>query len=242
MVTHDTRVRWICAKNTTEWATYRLGDMVTQRSWREAASGETHHFTRYPNSIASEYMRRTSHENATTILADIVRRRNTEQHHDVPIDWAVHIRGGDVMEDDILASGRAFEASGKMKGRSRAELRVTCSQYIRPVKDIMSDFVPSQTDDHLTVCIFTGGTHVSTAPKTSKYVEHIAMNFLKHPKVDTVLVRFFNSPDDDFELMCRAPNFIASGGGFSELITRVRDQPGVCYSKRRVLSCKRRPL
>lgn len=219
------------------WQDYRLGDMVTQKYYRRCEDGEKLHMSKYPDSIASRYMRRTKHESRITIVADIVRRW-APSNDDVPTwDWVVHVRGGDVLEDTIALDEThervVHGEGGLLCGVTPEQLLSKRTNYVRSVDEIMLDFQPSPSDRDLHVCIVTGGCHVLSAPKTKKYVHLLATRFLQHPKVKRVTVRFFHSPDDDFVLMCSAPKFIPSGGMFTRLVLETRRQAGVVRSRRR---------
>lgn len=218
------------------WQEYRLGDMVTQKYYRKCEDGEQLHMSKYPDSIASQYMRRTKHEGRITIVADIVRRWAAAK--DVQTwDWVVHVRGGDVLEDTIALDEThervVHGEGGLLCGVTPEQLLHKRTNYVRSVDEIMLDFQPSPSDRDLHVCLVTGGCHVLSAPKTRQYVHLLATRFLRHPKVKRVTVRFFLPPDDDFVFMCRAPKFIPSGGMFTRLVLETRGQSGVVRSRRR---------
>lgn len=208
------------------WKDYRLGDMVSLKVSRQKPDGEKLHAQMFPTSIASEYMRRTKYEDQFTILADIVRNWSpvaavgdggaATEH----IDWAIHIRGGDVLEDKVSIESTQHAESGC--DVSVKNLLKENTWYVRSIDNIMKDFTPKSTDKELTVCILTGGCHVIKAPKTKTYVAIIAHKFASHPKVKRVIIRFFNSPDEDFVIMCRAPHFIQSAGQYTYIITNTR--------------------
>ena len=227
-------VTWICSEEQGLWRDYRLGDMVTLKVSREKPDGEKLHAKLFPTSIASQYMSRTTGQDKFTILADIV--RNWKSCSD-RIDWAVHIRGGDVLEEKMsinpLQHATINAESGHSCDVSQENLLKSNTWYVRSIDDIMADFNPKSIDKELTVCIITGGCHVVEAPRTKTYVNTIAHKFSKHPKVKHVIIRFFHSPDEDFVIMCRAPRFIPSGGQYTYIIQNTRNQPKVVQKYQR---------
>lgn len=210
---------------TDRWMAYRLGDMFFSSYAQSQEDGKQLHLQMFSDSIASEYMRRTSKAEQYTVLARIVCEK--QARFECMPDWVIHIRGGDVLEDE-------FELTRLI---STCEEKDVGAIYIRPVHKILTDFQPSPTDTNLHVCVMTGGCHVHEAPKSLDLVSLIADKLRSHAKIARVTIRFFENPDDDFVLMCSVRNFIPSGGGFSEAVSTLRNNFSTVVKRRK----QRRP-
>lgn len=76
---------------------YRLGDMVRSRDERNLKMGKEFHLREYPDSIASEYMRKTNKSSDLSTLIKIVDKR---KKRNVYIGHAtIHVRLGDVIDE-----------------------------------------------------------------------------------------------------------------------------------------------
>ena len=193
------------------WTLYRIGDMFFDSSARDQENGRRLHMQLYNESIASEYMKRTSKSEVYTLMADIVSKRQKSLKDKIP-DLIVHIRAGDVLEDEIrLISRNPNYNSCELFGI-----------YMMSVEDLVDRIKPSCTQKEIHVCVVTGGNHTVAAPKSLQLLRIISHEIAKHPKVIAVTTRFFESPDDDFVLMCSTANLISSGGGFGMLAENTR--------------------
>eukprot|EP01083_Nonionella_stella_P314139 1130623_1 len=199
------------------WYRYRLGDMV---QWTAHAHNEEwgyqYHKRQFPDSIATQYL---SYSNATsfknyTLLLQIVRNRtinssstaliNSINYNDTLI---IHLRTGDIIDyrnpsvDDIMHSG----STGKYcKGRS---------YYIG---------VMNQFNHTLHKALFLTGWHQGPGRNHSKsilYITQIIKLFTSHGYQTSL--RINENPDDDFLIMCNSKYFVQSGGGFSQVISKV---------------------
>ena len=208
---------------TDRWAAYRLADMFFSSYAQGKEDGRELHLRMFNDSIASEYMRRTKKPEQYTVLANIVREKQIEF---IP-DWVIHLRGGDVLEDE-------FGVAKMISTDLEYEMGDVGAIYMRPVHDIIEDFQPSPTDTKLHVCIMTGGSRVHNAPKSLDMASLIADKLQSHAKIAHITIRFFENPDDDFVLMCSVQNFIPSGGGFSDAVSTLRNGYSTVVHRRKV--------
>jgi hypothetical protein len=193
---------------------YRLGDMVRITGERKANEGETLHFTKFPNSIASEYMKRTDKEEDYEILADIVRHRSKDSLVDKDT-IALHLRVGDVVNtteksvSNILLT-RTFISENHW------------AYYTSNLQDIANGI--SAFTEIQNIIIFAGAHFDQEHSKSCQYLEAV-QNYLENLGYK-VEMRIGQDPDSDFLLMCNAPYFISSGGGFSRIVVETRKALG----------------
>ena len=199
------------------WTTYRLSDMVRAKQFRNCPRrGKAHHLLYYPDTIASRYMKETEESNNFPLIAKIVSRSPAKiggplnDNH-----YAVHLRVGDVIDDSPQQFQEFVEST---------QLFRNGYNYVKPLSYFQEQFSP--TNNNCTITLVCGGCYLRPMHgdwKSRAYISAIASWFRAHPKVSLVRIRYGNPPDDDFVFLCRAPNFISSGGGFSRLVTKVRE-------------------
>jgi hypothetical protein len=188
---------------------YRLGDMVCLRIKRMALNGRKYHFDKYPNSIATEYMKTTSRSMDLTVLDQIVKMRTVEKPANDTL--CVHVRCGDTLDRipdsvDHIWHSETF-TDRYIKGRK---------YYIDAINDFRQFPIKN-------VIIFTK-QHLSIDNVRSKtYINHIRTLFSEEW---SVTIRADGDADDDFVFMANAAYFIRSGGYFSILLGLLVDKNG----------------
>jgi hypothetical protein len=194
---------------------YRLGDMVTAKEFRDMEKGRAFHYRNFPDSIATEYMKKTDEDNRYDLLADIVTERiKTGTQNPPPSDTlVVHLRIGDVL-DDTPYMVKDF--------LSRNILYVNGINYVKPIPYYelflaQNKHIPFK---HITLL---GGFHLplDSKKKSLRYVKEIRQFFEK--KGFSVSERIDRDPDEDFIYMCRGAHYLSSGGGYSKLVREVRN-------------------
>jgi len=188
---------------------YRLGDMVTSESFRQGDGGRDFHLKNFPDSIASDYMRRTKDESNLNILDEIVKERTTApEHKPAATDLLIHLRLGDVLDNTPYLVKDFL---------SRYVLYANGFNYVKPLSYYQS-ILEEMNDLGLSSVILIGGYHkdLMKKSKSEKYVAEIQKFFEANNK--TVQTRINGNADEDFIYMCNATYFTPSGGGFSRIV------------------------
>ncbi len=196
-------------KNPHDWLGYRLGDMIQYKEWRDKTDGKEFHIRKFPNSIASEYMRRTDDESNYDILLDIVKNR-TQKSEQIPSKdmLVIHLRIGDVIDDMPQTAAEFLSHEVKYSNGHN---------YVKPLsyyQKIIDKIKPLS----LSSISLIGGFHKTTSGsrKSLEYVAGVRNFFEKNGFKVTERINF--NPDDDFIFMSNALYFTPSGGGFSRII------------------------
>lgn len=192
---------------------YRLGDMIST-NWRWKNDGQDYHYKHFPNSIATEYMKKTKENNNYSILYDIVIDR-TQKTNDLPDknDIIVHLRVGDVIEenlDDVITILSTYSYMNKNQW----------SNYTPPL-EYLDNKISKININKIQKIILVAGSHFDIkTPKSCKYIEIVKKYFeYKSYKVE---LRLGMNSDDDFIFMCNARYFLPStNGGYTKLITNM---------------------
>ena len=188
---------------------YRLGDMVRVKNQRSLPKGMSFHMYNYPLSIASEYIRRTNRASDYKILADIVMERSNEISYDGTI--ALHLRVGDVVNSTANTVSEILAHRVYLSDNSWA-------YYTSCLKDISNGLAAFPDSNKI---IIIAGSHMNeNHSKSCAYLEAV-QNYL-HSLEYNVKTQIGGDPDQDFLLMCTAPYFISSGGGFSRNVVETR--------------------
>lgn len=191
-----------------EYSNYRLGDMVKWSDWRkEEQGGEKYHFENFPNSIASEYMKKTDKQQQYDILFDIVQKRS--QNTLIPDNQSlvIHLRIGDTIEN----TGKDLEyLLVKQIKKDNGCLTVKPLYYFY-------DKIPVIRKYGIKKIVLVGGVHVDVPIDNSyKYIHAIKRFFEELGFI--VDVRAGNKPDDDFIFMSNSRYYLPADGGYSNLI------------------------
>jgi hypothetical protein len=188
---------------------YRIGDMVSTYS-RFLDSGEKYHLKTFPNSIASEYMKKTKKFKKYNILADIVRDRSNNTD-DLPNDkdLIVHLRVGDVVEDN------SNNLSQILTNYSYNFLH----NYTCPIRNIQDKI--NKSKENFDKIILVAGSHKDIlSPRSCKYIDVVKKYFENNGHI--VELRLGKNPDDDFIFMSNAKYFIPScSGNYTLLVKKI---------------------
>lgn len=188
---------------------YRIGDMVSTYS-RFLDSGEKYHLKTFPNSIASEYMKKTKKFKKYNILADIVKERSNNTN-DLPNDkdLIVHLRVGDVVEDN------SNNLSQILTNYSYNFLH----NYTCPIRNIQDKI--NKSKENFDKIILVAGSHKDIlSPRSCKYIDVVKKYFENNGHI--VELRLGKNPDDDFIFMSNAKYFIPScSGNYTFLVKKI---------------------
>ena len=208
----------------TPWYYYRLGDVVKRKKFRDSPQGRGIHYRLYPDSIASQYMRKTNKNNDLDILVKLVKEYPLPPTPKKQNEVVVQLRVGETIDrcihtvDELLEKERKYISTfGDVKCREHKTVYVYPSPYYASVIHDLQTKPRFRNISNVT--IVAGGCKEHNFTKSKIYIQKIKELFEENGF--KVGVRFGSAPDDDFVYMCRSKFFIRSGGGFSSLIKHV---------------------
>ena len=202
---------------------YRLSDMVTaNNNIRNNIMGKRYHLKYYPDSIASKYLLATDEIEDIDTLIKIIDDYKKELNP-LEEELIIHLRVGEVLNhskysvDEFLEKERNFEINTPKNF-------VKPLSYYQKIINNHKDKLPKK------IKIFSGGCFCDSKLKSYQYIEKIKKFFLDNG-FQIIENNSFKNPDDDFVYMARSKHFIQSGGGFSNLISKViRRKKGKIYN------------
>jgi hypothetical protein len=195
---------------------YRLGDMIAGEQWRDSDGGRPYHYAQFPDSIASEYMRRTNENNRYDILLDILKERTVNESQTPPKDMLlIHLRIGDVIDNTPYMA----------KDFLSRQIYFGGTAYVKPLS-YFQKILEEAKRRSITSITLIGGFHLSLKSKNKslEYVKQIREFFEKNGM--TTSERIDSPPDEDFIYLCNATYYTPSGGGFSSLIRKIVELKG----------------
>jgi len=197
---------------------YRLGDMVTS-NFRWFNGAQEYHYKNFPNSIATEYMKKTNQKKDYNILLSIVKKK-TKETKDLPDknDIIIHLRLGDVVENnsaDVITILSTYTYRDIF----------SFTNYTPPLSYI-KDKIKKINKKDINKLIFVAGSHIEMpTPKSCQYIEIIKRYF--ESKGYNVQTRLGRKADEDFIFMCNSRYFIPStNGGYTNLIKKIVEDMG----------------
>jgi GR25 family glycosyltransferase involved in LPS biosynthesis len=205
----------------TGWRVYRLGDMFLHKSEREKdpysqkASSKNFHLSKYPKSIASEYLRSTNDEGNYKILSNIIRKRSNRDSIPDKNSLIVQLRVGDVIEQDNYTNGASV--SDFLNKESNSSVK-SISYY--------EQLLPEIKRKPINKIILVAGSHIKfpNYNKSMAYINGIKEFFEKNGfKVE---LRLGKNPDEDLIFISNAKWYIPSGGGFSRILIELIKRGG----------------
>ena len=206
---------------------YRLGDMIKKEIYRSADVGFDLHHSKYPKSIATQYMKaikslpKDKQNNNLDILFDILKDSKYKNSKNSKNNVVIHIRTGDVIDKqkysvDEFLEKECLHTSAKQKYNYVKSL----SYYQDIVKKLISLDLPKK------IMIVTGFHMKHDHKKSLQYTDRVKKYFKS--KGYQVSTRINKHPDHDFVYMSTSKYFVQSGGGFSEIIgNMVRHNKGI---------------
>jgi hypothetical protein len=193
---------------------YRLGDMV-KGEWRWKRNGESYHYKNFPNSIASEYMRKTKEYNNIPIILDIINRRSTSLKIPDKNTIVIHLRVGDVIEDSKHSVEEMLLEQTYYNKHSWSNYVSPLPYLVKKVKSCDLKNIIIVAAAHQDISTFKSNLYIKSI---QKYFQDLGYN---------VQLRVGGDPDEDVIFMSNAKYFIpATGGGFTHLITEIVKNKG----------------
>ena len=191
---------------------YRLGDMILIKNGYSSRynkkKGFDYHIKHFPNSIATEYMLKTTKSRDFNTLLDIINKRQPKFYPDDTL--VIHLRIGNVIDrtnvsfDDILTDYTLYK-----NGR----------QYVKPIK-YYTNLIDTIHNYKIKKILLVGGYHSKgNRNKSLRYVNHIKQHFENNGFNCTT--RINHNADEDFLIMCNSKYFVPSGGRFSNVVKQM---------------------
>ena len=208
--------------------------MVRGDTQRDKEEGREFHFKAYPDSIASEYMRRTNESFQYQILNDIVDERipNVTFKLPSPTTLLIHLRIGDVIDYTCFKTEQYLkEYTPYVYGIYYVRPLSYYEDVIKQIKIARRRVAVSKSKTNLVIprevrelasidsVILIGGFHklYGGYTKSYEYIAGVHQLFERHNF--TVYDRINCPPDDDFLMFCSSQFLLPTGGGFSALLT-----------------------
>ena len=193
---------------------YRLADMIKSKKFRTNELKKKYPII-FPNSIATEYMKRTDEDNDFNLLIDIINKRENDIHKKYYNYIIIHLRTGDVIDktkysvDDFLNKNINYANN---------------SQYVYPLSYYKKILEKLKKINSKKILLISGFHHKGSHSKSNEYIDRIKKFFEDNNyKVEK---RINNDPDDDFIIMSNSKYFVKSGGGFSKIISQIVEKKG----------------
>ena len=212
----------ISSHASTEWDEYRLGDMFKSHTERGKKDGWRLHSRKYPDSIAVEYMMKiedrfhgsdSDYSTMMQIVDDRIANR-TELQSLMPDNntLVIHLRTGDVIEDDTLPIREFLSFDNASAPKRRGRWMTRGLPFYADIWDhIQRDGAPI---DYILVC--TGWHYKIAHYRSIAYINEV-IKYLEQ-MVDAVEIRINENPDEDFMIMSQSRYFVESGGGYSRMM------------------------
>lgn len=192
---------------------YRLGDMIKLKRMRERSDGYKYHLKHFPNSIATEYMKKTDKSKNYKLLKKIVDKRTKQKHLKYKNYIILHLRTGDVLD--------FFTHNKGNNGKSFLKKKI--NKYVYPLSYYENIIELLKKDTNNKQLLILTGFHTKTLKNKNKnsleYINGIEQFFKK--KGFNVSKRINKDPDDDFIIMSNSKYFIKGGGGFSRIVSEI---------------------
>ena len=212
--------------NNSKWENYRLGDIVNGFSLNSNLKSEKKYIKnfdkKYPHSIGDLYIKKTTHiknkKNNLDVLLEIIDDKlNSKKEED---HITLHLRIGDSIKDFV---------------NNKFIYNKNYATKLEDIKKIIS-YLKKQNK---IVYIFYGIHNKNKKSKHKKDMLKVTTIYLQKIRdlFNENKIKFIEktngNPDDDFIKMCNSKIFIKSGGGFSDLISKVVQKKGnkVIYFK-----------
>jgi len=207
------------------WADYRLSDAfngyLAKQSSYEAVLEE--YKSKWPSSIATEYLERKSEWRDWNVMGEIVdeRAKNSPENTPCATCLNVHLRLGDVLGDHINQHRSMDDTweTGDVYGGKYVKSR----HYY---EDIIAK-LPKDQITLVTVCgsVIHGGCEDDRCMANNEDYRNRVLQLFNDAGF-SVNSRSSGLPDDDFTFMATSKFFIQGGGGFSGIIGHLVQKSG----------------
>ena len=197
--------------NGKQWDNYRLGDVILmsphdQRFYNSNYKDNIlYHTTKYPDSIAAEYIRNNKKHQNFELLKEILKNRKNDNEILDNNTLVLHIRVGDVLCKKVWTDNAEQYYSKK------GDLR-WWNQVINYINK-----------NNINSVIIIAGTHFKECLKESADYINDRTTFLQSNGLN-VSHHLGKSPDDDLIFCQNAKHFITTGGGYGNLIKLIIDK------------------
>ena len=191
---------------------YRIGDVVKNKGNGVYINGKKYKMPLkeytlkyFPDSVASDYLRRTKKANDFKTLNNII-----QSYQKSKTDCVIHIRAGDVIEEN------SWNEIEKRLNDTNIDSNHYYLKYLLPKSYYTNIVIPKLKKLGIKNIIIMSGSHIKypNYDKSIRYCKIIGDLF----KDFNVEYQFGNHPDTDIILGANAKVFVSSKGGYSRLI------------------------
>ena len=224
---------------------YNLGDFIRSRQYRERGWTNDPNYTakfirRHPESIGAEYYLLNSRDRQKKIeyydddninydlLKAIVDRRAKNKGIKANENIYIHLRVGDVIDNPGKFDGGVWinDNSGKdyMEYLNEQQVHINNFEYVKPLKYYkdQEEKISKMFGKDNTITIIAYNYDKNKESNSYKYTMAIHDFFTE--KGYNVEITYNNDVDTEFISLCKGKYFVPSGGGFSFLVDRIRQQ------------------
>jgi hypothetical protein len=166
-------------------------------------AGEFYHVKKYPNSIATKYMKRTRKSQDYEVLNEIIDeeiKKNMDNNRTLLIlpqddEIVIHVRIGDAIEYNFV-------------------------QYVKPLSYYTEKVKQFKKYTNSKSIVIVAGSHKDiNLDKSMKFLKELQKTLENNDY--KVTIKLNNPADDDFLFMTNSRYFISSGGHFSQVIRNI---------------------
>ena len=202
--------------NGSKWGNYRIGDVYMLSKTSPHYSDPEHpenvmyHASKYPGSIASEYINQNEIDKNPELLLSIINNRSTDTSTH-PQTLFLHIRTGDVICD--LNNPWIKQINGPMYYSKMGD------------KQWWDNILKYISQNGINKVVIISGTHKQKClGESMDYLDDRKDFLMKNFDNLEVEYRLGQSPDEDIIMCTNVKHFITTGGGFGNLIKEINEQ------------------
>jgi GR25 family glycosyltransferase involved in LPS biosynthesis len=188
---------------------YRLADVFLG----DGPDANDYHLENFPNSFASQYIRKNVGHRNFEVLAEIIDNHRKTITLPEKNEVVVHLRCGDVMEDSDHTVEEMLEKD-VLYNNGYAYIH-SLEYYENIFRNLVNNGIVKMT--------IISGSHFEfdNYNKSCQYIE--AIKLLANLYGMQTKLRLGSEPDDDVTYMVSATHFIPGKGGFSKIISKLRE-------------------
>ena len=193
---------------------YRLGDIVRAKDFRTNEIKKNYPKI-FPNSIATEYIKKTDEDNNLDLLIDIIDNKINDSHKKYNDYIIIHLRTGDVIDNTNYSVDDFLNKNIKY---------INNYQYVYPLSYYKKILEKLKKINSKKILLISGFLNKGNHSKSIEYIDRIKKFFEDNNyKVEK---RINNDPDDDFIIMSNSKYFVIGLGGFSRIISKIVEKKG----------------
>jgi hypothetical protein len=193
---------------------YRIGEMLQFEEYRnDEKFGKKYHLKKFPNSIASKYLKLSNDNNNYKLIKEIIKNTNLKNYHKVlPKNYCiVQLRVGDVIDLDKWSVEQFLNEERLYKNGIN---------YVKD-KNFFINKINKLKSYNMNNVLISAGSHflLESFEKSYEYINKI--KYLFEDENYNVKLLLGIHPDDNMIISLNADYFIGSGGSYSNLLSNI---------------------